>query len=157
MDPKQTPCGAVVVASGLFGSNPADCGGDDDQQCPRDALADFKDSVEASFSLLTETVDPSETLIGAVDYPAPFVEDQLVAGTLAVTNPYVQEAQEFFTATAAEYGIPTAQVFDEFMGPDGTGDPYVKGLLASDRLHPSEAGALLVAELIHDLGYDFAD
>lgn len=148
---------AVIIAAGLLETNPADCGGDDHQQCLRDALAEFKDSIETSFSLLTETVDPSETLIRAVGAYAPFVEEQVVAGTLAMTNPYWQEAQEFFTATAAEYGIPTAQLYDEFMGPGGIDDPQASGLIAPDKLHPSEAGALLIAETIHDLGYDLAN
>ena len=109
------------------------------------------------FSLLTEAVDPSETLIRAVDVSAILVEDQLAADTLQVTNPYWHEAQEFFAETAAKYGIPTAQVFAEFMGPDGTDDPQDRGLIATDQAHPSEAGAILIAELIHDLGYDFAN
>ena len=91
---------AVIVAAGLFEMNPADCGGDDHQQCLRDALSGFKDSVETSFVIFTETVDPSETLIRAVGVYAPLVTDQIVAGTLAVTNPYWQEAQEFFAVTA---------------------------------------------------------
>lgn len=148
---------AVIVAAGLFDRDPADCGGDDNQQCLRDALAGFKDSIEASFALLTETVDPSETLIRAVGCYAPFVTEQVAAGTLAMTNPYWQGAQEFFAETAAEYGIPTARVFAEFDGPDGTNDPQDRGLIAADGLHPSEAGALLIAETIHNLGYDFAD
>ena len=148
---------AVIVAAGLFERNPADCGGDDDQQCLRDALAGFKDSVETSFAILTETVDPSETLIRAVDAYPPLVKDQLAADTLQMTNPYWQEAQEFFAETAAKYGIPTAQVFAVFNGPDGTDDPQDRGLIWSDRLHPSEAGVLLIADLIYDLGYDFAD
>lgn len=148
---------AVMAAAGLEGLDPVDCGGDDDQQCLRDSLAEYKDSVEEIFSLLTEAVDPSETLIRGVDVYALLVEDQLAAGTLEVTNPYWQEAQEFFAETAAKYGIPTAHVFDEFMGPNGNVDPNDRGLMATDKLHPSEAGALLIAELIYDLGYDFAD
>ena len=133
------------------------CEGGDQQQCMRDLLAEYKDGVEEIFSLLTEAVDPSETLIRAVDVFAVFAEDQIAAGTLEMTNPYWQEAQEFFAETAAKYGIPTAQVFDEFMGPDGTDDPNDRGLIAPDKAHPSEAGAILIAELIYDLGYDFAD
>jgi len=133
------------------------CEGDDQQQCMKDLLAEYKDSVEEMFSLLTEAVDPSEMLIRAVDGYQPFVADQLAADTLQVTNPYWQEAQEFFAETAARYGIPTARVFDEFMGPDGTDDPNDRGLIAPDKAHPSEAGAILIAELIYDLGYDFAD
>ena len=74
-----------------------------------------------------------------------------------MTNPYWHEAQEFFAETAATYGIPTAQVFAEFAGLDGTNDPRDRRLIGSDGVHPSEAGALLIGELIHDLGYDFAD
>ncbi len=132
------------------------CEGDDQQQCSSDVLAEYKDGVEEMFSLLTEAVDPSETLIRAVDgYPF-LVADQIAADTLQVTNPYWQEAQEFFAETAAKYGIPTARVFAEFMGPDGTDDPTDRGLIGPDKVHPSEAGALLIAELIYDLGYDFA-
>ncbi len=97
-------------------------GGDDDQQCLRDSLAEYEDCVEEIFSLLTEAVDPSESLIRGVDVYAIFVGDQIAADTLPVTNPYWLEAQEFLAETAAKYGIPTAQVFDEFMGPDGTED-----------------------------------
>lgn len=147
----------VVTAAGLEGFDPADCGGDDNQQCLRDSLAEYKENVEEIFSLLTEAVDPSETLIRGVDAYAFFVEDQLAAGTLQMTNPYWQEAQEFFAETAANYGIPTAQVFAEFNGPDGTDNPQDRGLLATDRVHPSEAGVLLIADLIHDLGYDYAN
>ena len=132
------------------------CEGDDQQQCSGDVLAEYKDNVEEMFSLLTQVVDPSETLIRAVDgYPF-LVADQIAADTLQVTNPYWQEAQEFFAETAAKYGIPTARVFDKFMGPDGTDDPTDRGLIGPDKVHPSEAGALLIAELIYDLGYDFA-
>jgi len=146
----------VIIAAGVEGFDPADCGGDDHQQCLRDSLADYKNDVEEIFMLLTEAADPSETLIRAIDAYPPFVKEQLAADTLQITNPYWQEAQEFFAETAAEYGIPTASVFAEFNGPDGTDDPQDRGLIATDRVHPNEAGALLIAELIHDLGYDFA-
>jgi hypothetical protein len=141
----------VATVAGFEGLDPADCGGADGQQCLRDSLAEYKAGVEEAFSLVTEAVDPSETLIRAVDtYALPVDESQ-------VTNPYWQEAQEFFAETAAEHGIPTASVFAEFNGPDGTDDPRDRGLIAVDGVHPSEAGALRIGELIHDLGYEFAE
>jgi lysophospholipase L1-like esterase len=42
------------------------------------------------------------------------------------------------------------------MGPDGTDPPEDRGLLGPDHLHPTAAGALLLAEMIHDLGYDLS-
>ena len=67
-----------------------------------------------------------------------------------------EDAQEFFSTTAAKHATPTAQVFHAFNGPDGTNDPRDRGLITADGLHPSEAGALLIVETIHDLAYDFA-
>lgn len=51
---------------------------------------------------------------------------------------------------------PVARVYEEFMGPDGTDDPQDRGLVMTDQRHPTEAGALLIAEMLHDLGYDLA-
>ncbi len=142
---------SAATVAGFDVLDPADCGGDDNQQCLRDSLAEYKTGVEEIFSLLTEAVDPSETLIRAVEGYG------LASDTSQITNPYWQEAHEFFAETAATYGIPTAHVFAEFVGPDGTDDPQDRGLIGSDQVHPTEAGALLIAELIHDLGYDFAE
>ena len=63
----------VVTAAGLEGFNPADCEGDDHQQCLRDSLAEYKENAEEIFSLLTEAVHPSETLIRGVDAYAFFM------------------------------------------------------------------------------------
>ena len=35
-------------------------------------------------------------------------------------------------------------------------DPQDRGLVMTDQRHPTEAGALLIAEMLHDLGYDLA-
>jgi len=147
---------AFPTAVGLLGRDPADCGGDDHQQCLRDYISDNKASVEAIFAALTAICDPSETLIRAIDTYMLHVEDQHESGTLHITNPYVQETRDFLHETASGYGIPVARVYDEFMGPDGTDDPQDRGLVMTDQRHPTEAGALLIAEMLHDLGYDRA-
>ncbi len=131
---------AEVVACGVF-----------------DISAQTCHNVEAISAALTAAVDPSETLIRAVDVYVPFVEDQLASGTLEITSPYWQEAQEFFAETAAAYGIPVARLFDEFMGPGGIDDPQTRGLVRSDQMHPTEGGVRLIADLIGDLGYDLVD
>jgi lysophospholipase L1-like esterase len=147
---------AFPTAVGSHGSDPADCGGDDHQQCLRDYVTENKASVEAIYSALTAICDPSDTLIRALDTYVLHVEDQHESGTLHITNPYIQETRDFLHETAAGYGIPVARVYDEFMGPDGTDDPQDRGLVMTDQRHPTEAGALLIAEMLHDLGYDLA-
>jgi hypothetical protein len=39
------------------------------------------------------------------------------------------------------------------MGPNGTDDPYVKGLLDDDQLHPNAEGAALMTDLLDEFGY----
>ena len=85
------------------------------------------------------------------------VEDTPASGTLHIVNPYLQETQEYLEVTAAKHGIPVAQVYDEFMGPDGTNDPQDRGLVMTDGRHPTKEGAQLIAEMLHDLGYDDAN
>ena len=64
-----------------------------------------------------------------------------------------QAGMDYVEESAARYGIPVAQVYDAFMGPDGTDDPYLKGLLDDDQLHPNAAGAALMADLLDQFGY----
>lgn len=142
------------TAVGWQGRDPADCGGGDHQQCLRDYLAEHKADVEAILAAITDVCDPSETLIRALDSYQMQIEDQIALGSLHITNPYWQEAQNFLDETAATYGIPVAQVYDEFMGPDGTDDPQERGLVMGDQRHPTAAGAELIAEMIRDLGYE---
>jgi lysophospholipase L1-like esterase len=145
------------IATGWHGMDPADCGGDDDQQCLRDYVIENKASVEAIFSALTAICDPSDTVIRVLDVYQLQVKDSLASGTLHIVKPYFEETQEYLAETAARYGIPIAQVYDEFMGPDGTDDPQDRGLVSTDQRHPTKAGAQLIAKLIHDLGYDLAN
>ena len=100
--------------------------------------------------------DPSEMLIRAFDMYALEARDSIADGWLEITNPYWQEAQDFLEEAAAGYGIPVAQVYDEFMGPDGIDDPQDRGLVEPDGLHVTEAGGQLIAEMLRDLGYDLA-
>ncbi|NNG15945.1 MAG: hypothetical protein HKM89_05630 [Gemmatimonadales bacterium] len=147
---------AFPTAISWRGLDPADCGGDDHQQCLRDYVTGNKASVEAIFFELTAICDPTETLIRALDVYMLEVEDTNALGKLHILNPYLQETQEYLEVTAAQHGIPVAQVYDAFMGPDGTNVPQDAGLVMSDARHPTEVGSLLIAQMLHDLGYDLA-
>lgn len=147
---------ALQTVAGFEGRDPSDCGGDDNQQCLRDSLSGYKNDVKVIFSVLTANHDPSQTLIRVVDTYQLHVVDHLSSDTLQITNPYWREAQEFLEETAATYGIPVAQVYDEFMGPNGIDDPQDRGFVNADQMHPTEAGVLRIAELLHDLGYALA-
>jgi lysophospholipase L1-like esterase len=139
-----------------IGRDPADCGGDDNQQCLRDMIDTYKSNVDAIFKELTAIADPSKTLIRAQDfYMYLFPADQ-ISQIYDILPSYWKEAQDYLGEVAAGYGIPVAKVYDDFMGPDGTKNPEQDGLISSDGLHPTVAGAQRISELIHDLGYGLA-
>lgn len=56
--------------------------------------------------------------------------------------------------TSEEHGVPVAEVYAAFNGADHSEDPRDKALLGWDRINPNAAGARMIAELVHDLGYE---
>lgn len=146
----------MQTAGGYQGKDPALCGGDDNQQCLRDAAVTHKQHVDAILEELTLQCPPTEVLIRIADTYMIHTRDKISAGTLDFIIPYWRDAQEYIEEAAEGHGIPVAQVFDALMGPDGLDDPQEKGLMLDDQEHPNEAGARLMADLVDALGYDLA-
>ena len=57
-------------------------------------------------------------------------------------------------AAAASHGIPVADAWTAFMGPDGKTDPVAAGLLLDDMAHLTPQGATTLAGLWRSLGYE---
>jgi lysophospholipase L1-like esterase len=144
------------TAVGAGGRDPSECGGDDNQQCLRDVIDSYKQYVDQIFDELTAIVDPAVTLIRVQDFYQ-FGTNQMTPEAFDITYPYWREGQEYVEQVAGQYGIPVAQVFDDFMGTDG---PYIDlvadGLVDPDGMHPTADGAERMATLMHDLGYNLA-
>lgn len=145
------------TVAGVGGYDPADCGGDDGQQCLRDILTEYEANTEAIFAELMSLVDPSETLVRGMDAYLVHVGDFADGGKLDEVAPYWVEAQQFVRDVAASHGIPVARLLDAFNGPDGTDDPMASGLVSSDAIHPTAEGATLITKLVSDLGYRLSD
>jgi lysophospholipase L1-like esterase len=144
------------TATGAEGRDPAACGGDDNQQCLRDMIDEYRDHVDQIFEELTALADPSETVIRAQDFYL-VMTNVLTDERFAVLYPYWREGQQYVHQVAGEYGIPVAQVWDDFMGSDGAMVDLVEmGLVVPDGIHPTAQGAERMADLIRDLGYDLA-
>jgi len=147
--PFQTAAGAGV-------RDPSECGGDDNQQCLRDVIDSYKQYVDQIFDELTAIVDPAVTLIRVQDFYQ-FGTNQMTPEDFDITYPYWREGQEYVEQVAGQYGIPVAQVFDDFMGTDGLYiDLVADGLVVGDGIHPTADGAERMAMLMHDLGYNLA-
>jgi lysophospholipase L1-like esterase len=55
---------------------------------------------------------------------------------------------------ATRYDIPVARVYRDFNGPNGDENPADKGYIAADGMHNNGAGALRIAEILRELGYE---
>jgi len=144
---------SLKTLNGYEGRDPADCGGDDGQQCLRDALEQYKADTDAIIDEIVAICDPDEVLIRFYDVYMINTVVMLDKGTLDVINPYWKAGMDYFEESAARYGLPVAQVYDAFMGPEGTDDPYLKGLLDDDQMHPNAEGAAVMADLLDELGF----
>ena len=143
----------MMTAAGFEGRDPSECGGDDNQQCFRDALDAYAANTEAIFAELVGLADPDTVLIRAMDSYLLFVPTLRENGLLETVQPYWEQGNRDVETVAASYGIPTAAVYDTFMGADGSRDPVAAGFVQADEQHPTPAGAELIAELVHGLGY----
>ncbi len=152
-DEWKEPCNTIM---GEGGRDPADCGGDDGLGCLRSVAANYNAMAELVFAELTTLADPSETVIRVMDFYqfTPGEDDEAAIETL---SPLWRESQEYVEVAAARYGIPVAQVYDEFMSPDGKGIPEHKGLVSADGVHTTAEGTEVIAQLIRELGYEPAD
>jgi hypothetical protein len=142
----------LKTVSGWQGVDPANCGGEDGEQCLRDALDQYKADTDAIIDEIVAICD-DDVLIRLYDNFMINTGFKLETGTLDISNPYWKAGMDYVEESAARYGIPVAQVYDEFMGSGGTDDPYLKGLLLDDQLHPNADGAALIADLLDQLGY----
>jgi lysophospholipase L1-like esterase len=144
------------TAVGAGGRDPSECGGDDNQQCLRDVISSYQQHVDQIFDELTAIVDPAVTLIRVQDFYQ-FGTNQMTPEAFDITYPHWREGQEYVEQVAGQYGLPVAQVFDDFMGTDGLHvDLVADGLVDPDGIHPTADGAERMAMLMHDLGYNLA-
>jgi lysophospholipase L1-like esterase len=142
----------LMTFSGTGDRDPADCGGDDGQQCLRDMVAEYTRLVDEIFAELMAIVDSAEQVVIVQDFHQ-FHTERRTQRTLLI-HPYWSDAQEHLRVTAESYGVPVAGVWTDFMGTDGDVPDLVgAGLVDADGIHLSPAGAQRVAELYHGIGY----
>ncbi len=111
------------------------CGGGDGEDCLRAAVEEVKANWDAVLSELSGLSSTEDTIIrtAGLGY-TPRVDE--------VFEPYLREVNRHIAATAADNGIPHAEVRlgEEGMSPDG--------------VHPNDKGYEVIAERLRELGYD---
>ena len=149
------PMGGCRDALTAF-ENGGDCGGDDNQDCLRACFAVYKTDTTAIFAELVNLRPPSEALIRTHDLYQFHTSNCLENGIFEVINGYWQDGNAHVHATAERYDIPVANVYDAFMGEGGIQPPEDTGLVEKDMIHTTHAGKKLIADLLHELGYELA-
>jgi lysophospholipase L1-like esterase len=141
----------LLHAIGLF--NNGTCGGADNQDCLRAAVADFIPSWDAIVQQVLALRSNSNTIIRTMDVYNPFVAELMLKGEFNTVEPYLDQVNSHIAASAQANHIPMAQVHLAFNGPSGTEDPIIKGLLTIDGIHPNDQGHQAIANAFRVLGY----
>ncbi len=138
------------------------CGGADNQDCLRAAVAAFETNWDAIIVEILALRSTSGTIIRTMDVYNPYVNEDKAANTWAddgglddflVFKQYLDEVNQHIASTATAKGIPYARVYDAFNGANGDTDPSSLGYITIDGLHPSDKGHTKIAELLQGLGY----
>lgn len=118
----------------------------------RTAVETLKTHWDEIVAELVELRRDDTVVLRTTDVYHPFVAEHREAGLFDTLAPFLDEVNAHIADTEGRHGIRVAGVHEAFNGPEGTADPASEGLLASDGLHPSEAGHRLIAELLVEQG-----
>ncbi len=137
------------------------CGGSDNQDCLREAVATFKPNWDAIIVEILSLRSASGTIIRTMDIYNPFVNEDRAEDTwpndqgndLQVVKPYLEAVNGHIAMTAVAHNIPFARVYRAFNGPNGEGDPSDLGYIFFDGYHANGRGHRQLAELLRGIGY----
>ncbi len=129
------------------------CGGLDNQDCLRSAVATFESNWDLIVVELLTLRDPKKTILRTMDIYNPYVASDMKAGIFTTLEPYLDEVNSHIHANAEANSIPVADVHAAFNGADGTQDPATLGLIAPDGFHPNDAGHKVIADQLRKLAY----
>ena len=140
----QEPVSLYISAS------PERCGGEDNQDCLREALEIYKQDTEDIIAELDSLVDRETTILLAHTVWQFFVTSLKQTDDFEVINEYWKEANSHLISVCGEYGIPVARVYEAFMGSDNSKNPEEDGLISGK--HTTPEGQEIIADLLFDLG-----
>ena len=138
------------------------CGGADNQDCLRSAVATFKANWDAIIGEILSLRSPGNTLIRTMDVYNPYVNEDRAADTWAqdgglndfqVFKPYLDGSNSHIATTATGRSIPYTRVYQAFNGSNGDEDPNDKSYITFDRYHLRDAAHQVMAELLLGLQY----
>lgn len=135
-----------------------DCGGADNQDCLRDALSGTVARTEAIFDELVALRGPDDALISAFKVGTWLVElfCEWDSECWRVLAGYFIDLFDSIERIATERDIRVVNALDALHAPGVYEAAMNQDYLVSDRVHLSEEGSAIVANLLRDLGYERA-
>jgi FAD/FMN-containing dehydrogenase len=123
--------------------------------CGMETFELYIEHLKEIYSIIFELREGKSTIIRAIDAYNPHLankcaEDGVMDECVACWENYNNAIHQ----AADAMGVPVANVFDAWNGPDHTEDPVDKGYTRSDNIHPNDTGAAVIAKLLRDLGYE---
>jgi len=134
------------------------CGGADGQDCLRATVARFERNWDSILEELAALTAGRPVVLVTMDMYDPFVRGEGAPGAggapsdLVVFQPYLDEVNAYIATTASAREADVAAVHSAFNGPSGSEDPLAKGLIASDFIHPTDAGQQRLVDLLLESG-----
>ncbi|HLO02511.1 MAG TPA: GDSL-type esterase/lipase family protein [Symbiobacteriaceae bacterium] len=129
------------------------CGGADNQDCLRAAVATFQANWNAIVQEIKTLRAGASTIYRTIDVYNPYVNEDKADGSFTVMAPYLAQINDQIHAQASTYGYQYGKVWDAFNGPNHDTDPADKGWIFIDGLHPNDTGHKVIADLLRGLGY----
>ena len=141
----QEPVSLYVSAS------PERCGGEDHQDCLREALETYKQDTEQIISELVSLTDRESSIILTHTVWQFNVTLAKQTGHFEVLNGYWKEPNAHLISVCKENEIPVGRVYDAYMGKNDSKNPEEDGLI-NDGIHTTPEGQVIIADLLYDLG-----
>ena len=132
------------------------CGGKDNLDCIREAVAELNANVDAILDEILSLTSPRDALIRIADVGIPFVKTWTYNGWFdALQGPCYEVWRDHLIEAAEERGITVVYTYHVLNGPNG--DRAVdEGITQNDGVHFNEEGHRLIARLHREAGYAHA-
>ncbi len=121
--------------------------------CAPKVVARNSANAAAIMDELVKLRDPSAVVIRAVNLWEFGYAADIQMGIESGMRQIFQGANSGLQAAAGAHGIPVADAWREFMGPEGETDPVAAGDLLDDGRHLTPQGAAKLALLLRSMGY----
>jgi lysophospholipase L1-like esterase len=131
------------------------CGGKDNLDCIRDAVAKINANVDAILDEILSLTNPQDTLIRVADVGIPFINTWTYQGwfeTLQV--PCYEVWRDHLVDACQDRGITVVYTYHILNGPNG--DEKLEGIYQNDGIHFNAKGHRLIATLHREAGYTYA-